>query len=423
MVFINKEIFPDFFIGDSDIIVQAIVNISPESFYKGSFVKEDEIKNTIQNFINNGAQILDIGARSTAPWSAPITREEELGRLKTYLSTIVELIPKNIIISIDTQYSEIAEYCINYCDKNDIKCMINDVAGLKIDEKLKDIIIDYDVPLILMATHQKPGDIITVNSILKSLFESIMDLENSKYNLNKLIIDPGIGKWIAEKTYEYDLSIIDNLERFRVFGNPILVGISRKSFIGTVLGGKSPEERYNGTLAATSIAVYNGAHIVRTHDVNPELMEMLEVSKSIRKKPLIISENGITGGLIGFIKDPIEARFYLRRMGVTPAGSRIMDQKMVTKLILLKNLTAPQAMILKQELLARGGDVAIHRDVVTTEFAKHDMIHDAVLIGTEKQMQSLITKLKGQQLDLDKVSTVISNIIQKSKEDKFLHSI
>jgi dihydropteroate synthase len=248
-------------------------------------------------------------------------------------------------------------------------------------------------------------------------------LESKNYDLNKLIIDPGIGKWIPEKTFEYDLSIIDNLERFRIFLQPILVGISRKSFIGAVLNKKNPADRLVGTLASTTIAVYNGAHIIRTHDVTPELQEMVKMASAIRKNPLVSEIDGIKGELISCIREPIEARFFLRRMGVTPAGARIMDSKMLTKLIQLENITAPQALILKQEMLARGGDVAIHKDVVTTENQKFDQIHNAILIGTEKQLKLLVNKLKGQQLDLDKIGTLISDILMRSREVKSLHTI
>ena len=423
MVRINKQLFQNFHIGDDyPPIIQAIINLSPESFYKGSVVKKDEINEIISNFIKNGVKIFDLGARSTAPGVTPITKEEELARIKPFLEILIDYIPKDIVISIDTQYSEIAKYCINRCNKDNIKLMINDVSGLKTDKKMEKLVIENDIPLILMASHQKPGDILSVNSILESLFVSVNNLEKKNYDIDKLIIDPGIGKWIPEKTYEYDLAIIDNLERFRVFGSPILVGISRKSFINGVLKNKKPEERYNGTLAATSIAVYNGAHIIRTHDVTFEFNEMIKMSSAIRKKPLVIEMDGIKGEYINFIKDPVEANFFLRRLNVTPAGSRIMDGKMVTKLIYFENVTAPQVMVLKQEMLARGGDVAIHENAITTENARYDKNQKCCIMGTEKQLYELIKKLNGQGLDLDKIGTIIKEILEKSQEDKFLHS-
>lgn len=425
MVSINCEILPDFSIGDDNSpIIHGILNLSPESFYKGSIVKSVDFKEKVDGFIKNGAKILDLGARSTAPGVIKITKEEELERIKPFLEKTIEIIPKKVVLSIDTMFSSIAEYCMNRCIQENVPMIINDVSGLKSDPKMIDLITDNDLPLILMASRHVPGDILSVNSILESIFESILELERKNYNLSRLIIDPGIGKWIPEKTFEYDLSIIDNLERFRAFGQPILVGISRKSFIGSVLNKKDPSERLNGTLAATVIAVYNGAHVIRTHDVTPNLVEMITMAKAIRKKPLIVKKDGIIGGLLGSIKESQEARFYQRlKLSVTPAGARIMDKKMVTKLIQLDNITAPQSMILKQELLARGGDVAIHKDAISTENAKYERNQRVVLIGTEKQLYSLAEKLKGQQLELDKISSLITEILEKSLEDKYLHSM
>jgi dihydropteroate synthase len=424
MVIINREIFPDFFVGDKNPpILQGILNLSPESFYKGSVIQPDIFNGVVNDYIAKGVKILDIGSRSTAPGVIAITREEELERLKPYISTLCESLPKDIVISVDTQYSEIAEYCIKELRRENIRVMINDVSGLKMDENMIDIITNHDVPLILMASNIRPGDLLSVDSILESFFESIHSLEERNYDLNKLIIDPGIGKWVPEKTFEYDLAIIDNLERFRVFLQPILVGISRKSFIGTVLDKKNPADRLTGTLASTTIAVYNGAHIIRTHDVTLELLEMIKMATAIRKNPLVSVIDGIKAEFISCIREPIEARFFLRKMGVTPAGARIMDSKMITKLIMLENVTAPQALILKQEMLARGGDVAIHKDVVTTENKKYDKCHNAILIGTEKQLNLLVDKLRGQQLDLDKIGTLISDVLMKSREVKSLHKI
>jgi len=96
-------------------------------------------------------------------------------------------------------------------------------------------------------------------------------------------LDPGIGHWIERKTHKYDLKIIGNLNKLRVLGKSILVAISRKSFIGTTLDIPDPENRLNGTLAATAVAVYNGAHIVRTHDITNQLMEFMKMAEEIRK--------------------------------------------------------------------------------------------------------------------------------------------
>jgi dihydropteroate synthase len=281
---IHNEIFPSFPVGDDIFpIFQGVINLSPESFYKGSFIKSEDVLTKINSFVKNGAKIIDIGARSTAPNVQSISREEELSRIKLILEPSIKNLPDDIAISIDTQYFDVADYCIKILRNYNRKTIVNDVSGLKTDPKLMDLVIDNDIPLILMASDQRPGDLLTVESIQNSFNNSLNELEKKGYNITKLILDPGIGKWIPEKTYEYDLNIIDKFESFRIFNQPLLVGISRKSFLGTILGNKPPEERYYGTLGASAIAVYNGAHILRTHDLNRELIDVIKTAYTLRK--------------------------------------------------------------------------------------------------------------------------------------------
>ncbi len=132
-----------------------------------------------------------------------------------------------------------------------------------------------------------------------------------------MVIDPGMGKWVKEKTYEYDLSMLDNLEDFRVFGLPILVGLSRKSFIGTVLNEKDPAKRDIGSLAATSIAVYNGAHIIRTHDVNENMMQTIKMASAIRRKPVIIAPKA---------EEDVQSCEYLNPVNFTRSAYHLLKQ-------------------------------------------------------------------------------------------------
>ena len=136
-----------------------------------------------------------------------------------------------------------------------------------------------------MASNKIPGDILTIEGIIEE-FRKIIDLLASKgYKKEMLILDPGIGRWISEKTHEYDLKIIANLGKLREFQLPLLVALSRKSFIAGTLDKykDSPELRYNGTLSATAISIFNGAHIVRTHDVNLQLQEIAKIAEEIRR--------------------------------------------------------------------------------------------------------------------------------------------
>lgn len=264
-------------IGDhTSVKVVGVVNLSQQSFYKQSITtKPDEVSRKVEKFIEEGAHIIDIGARSTAPGTRSISVEEELNRLLPSLKIILNNF--DIPISVDTQYASIAEKSLKIG-----ATIINDVSGFRTDPDIMKTIVDYDAKTIIMATKEKPGDCIGIDNIIYELDKSIGDIENLGLRPDKIIIDPGIGKWIPEKIYTYNLEIIDKLSEFRVLNKPILVAISRKSFIGDVLGYPDPKDRLMGTLACTSIAIYNGAHMVRTHDVK-ETLDIIKMSRAFRK--------------------------------------------------------------------------------------------------------------------------------------------
>ncbi|QEE16374.1 dihydropteroate synthase [Promethearchaeum syntrophicum] len=423
MGIINNELFPGYSIGDfNPVRIMGVINLSPESFHKNSFVPNDSLIEKLKNFIKNGASIIDIGARSTAPWSDVISVEEEKKRILNALNLLSKHFPKDIILSFDTQYAEIAKLGLEFAKKNEIRSIINDISSFKTDPKMIDIICEYGCPIVLMATENKPGDRKSIDEILKALHATITQLRDKGYDTSKVIVDPGIGKWISEKTYEYDLAILDSIESFRCFRNPILIGLSRKSFIGSILDESDTDKREIGSLAATSIAVYNGAHIIRTHDVDQKVKQTIKVATSIRKKPIISKADSHICEIIDPFTNPLGADYFLRSYGVFPGGSKIMNQKMINKLIVLHNITAPAALILKQELLSRGGDAATHSQVISTEWKKTEEIFDVVLIGTIGQFKSLIKKLKGQHLKLDIIASLIENTLKKEKEAKIRYS-
>ncbi|MHA2088631.1 MAG: dihydropteroate synthase [Promethearchaeota archaeon] len=283
-----KEIYMNLYdileIGDRyPTVIMGVLNLSPESFYKESFYHDTKsLKTATLEMINNGAKILDLGSRSTAPWSQKITVEEEIDRLKSAMKIICGIIPDDIIISVDTQYSKVAKVAYDISLEYERKIIINDVSCLKTDPTLQEFIIKYNLPVILMASKIIPGDLCTIDEIIEEFEITIEQLKNEGYNENLIIVDPGIGKWVKEKVYTYDLRLINELNDLRVFNKPILVAISRKSFIGTTLNISDPKDRLNGTLSSTAIAVYNGAHIVRTHDVDNQLFEMVKMAEEIR---------------------------------------------------------------------------------------------------------------------------------------------
>jgi len=283
-----KKIYAKFFksleIGDDfPIIIMGVLNLSPESFYKGSVYDDlNQMKTAALEMINNGANILDLGARSTAPWSKKITIEEEISRLTPAMENLCEVIPENVIISIDTQFSQVAQKAYKISKKYDKKIIINDVSCLKTDPTLMHFIIENEIPIIMMASKKLPGDLLTIEEIIREFRFTINNLAQKGYDETKIILDPGIGHWVEEKIHIYDLKIIHNLSKLRTLNKPILVAISRKSFIATTLNKPDPNDRLNGTLSATSIAVFNGAHIVRTHDVDDQLLEIVKMAREIR---------------------------------------------------------------------------------------------------------------------------------------------
>jgi dihydropteroate synthase len=271
-------------IGDEfPTIIMGVLNLSPESFYKSSVYDSlNKLEPATLTIIENGALMLDLGARSTAPWSKKITLKEEIKRIIPAMELVCKIIPENIVISVDTQYREVAQKAYKIASNLNKKIIINDISNLKTDPTLEDFIIDKSLPIILMASKKKPGDLCTIEEIIDEFEKTIDRIESKGYDGNNIILDPGIGHWIEKKTYEFDLKIINNLEQLRILEKPILVAISRKSFIGEILNIPNPNDRYNGTISATAIAVYNGVHIIRTHDVNSQLIEILKMARAIR---------------------------------------------------------------------------------------------------------------------------------------------
>ncbi|MBY9016733.1 MAG: dihydropteroate synthase [Candidatus Lokiarchaeota archaeon] len=282
---IYVKLFDFLEIGDNyPTIIMGVLNLSPESFYKGSvYDNAKKLEFATKNMINNGASILDLGARSTAPWSKKITIEEEINRMESAMNIVCKIIPDNIILSIDTQYRRVAQRALEISAKFKKKFIVNDVSCLKTDPGLGEFVIENDLPIVLMASKEIPGDLLTTNEIRHEFNKTIEILERKGYDGKKIIIDPGIGRWVDKKTPEFDLKIIGNLDKLRSLNKPILAAISRKSFIGATLNITEPEKRLNGSLSATAIAIYKGAHIIRTHDVNQQLTEIIKIAEEIRK--------------------------------------------------------------------------------------------------------------------------------------------
>ncbi|KPL05546.1 MAG: dihydropteroate synthase [candidate division Zixibacteria bacterium SM1_73] len=240
------------------------LNVTPDSFSDGGqfFEPEDAVKQGIK-MAREGADIVDVGGESTRPGSDPIIVEEELSRVIPVIEALSKEI--NTPISIDTYKSQVAKKALDSGAE-----MINDISALRFDPQMKKIASEYQVPVVLMHIKGTPKNMQenpyyddVIEEITKYLRESIQLAKDAGIQKENIIIDPGIG---FGKRLEDNLNILKNLKKFSILNCPILVGPSRKSFIGKILG-LPVEERLEGSLASLAVSIMNGANIVRVHDV------------------------------------------------------------------------------------------------------------------------------------------------------------
>ena len=252
--------------------IMGILNVTPDSFSDGGKYNSIETALAHANSMKKqGADIIDIGGESTKPYAKKITFEEEMNRV---IPIIEELINKiNIPISIDTYKSKIAEKAIDIGVN-----MNNDITALRGDKKMVSIVSKNNIPICLMHMKGEPSDM-QINPIYNNIIDEInLFFQNrikfsTKNGVNKknIIIDPGIG--FGKRTgkgIEDNCKILHHLSKLKKFNLPILIGPSKKTFIGNILGNKknlSINQRMEGSLAPACIAAYNGANILRVHDV------------------------------------------------------------------------------------------------------------------------------------------------------------
>jgi len=251
---------------EQKVVVMGILNVTPDSFYDGGrYTGEDEALARVEEMIGEGADIIDVGGESVRPGVDPIGLNEELGRVIPVIEKIKRQF--SIPICVDTYKAEVARQAIEEGAE-----MVNDISALRFDPDLRKIVAGYGVPVVLMHIKGTPKNM-QDNPRYDSLMEEIISYLDSSIKLAEeagadgrgIIVDPGIG---FGKTTAHNLEILRRLEELASLGKPILVGLSRKSFIGNVLG-LPQEERLEGGLAATCMAVWRGARLVRTHDVSP----------------------------------------------------------------------------------------------------------------------------------------------------------
>ena len=258
--------------GKNPVRIMGILNTSPESFHKKSIsTTKNDIKNSIKQMENDGANFVDIGGMSTAPYLSTIVSEKvETRRILDAIKIVQNY--SNLPISVDTCRSSVARTVLEYGVE-----IINDISGLKFDKKMKDVISEFTPSLILCAYHSKTisgNDVVLTKKLLR---ESLIIAKKSHIPSEKIVLDPAVGFFrktgegqfftkIKSDWVKRDLSIIKNLKSIKQ-KHPILISVSNKSFIGNLLGKQNTSDRLFGSIVAEAISVINGADIVRTHNV------------------------------------------------------------------------------------------------------------------------------------------------------------
>jgi dihydropteroate synthase len=263
-------------------LVMGVLNVTPDSFSDGGkFFSVEQAVNGAMEMERDGADLLDIGAQSTRPGSEGVSAEEELRRLLPVLEALHGRL--KIPISVDTQKAEVAERALELGAQ-----WINDISGLKHDARIAEVAARHKVPLILMhirgtpVTMQKtPFAKNVMKDVTAGLRESVQKARRAGVVKSQIVIDPGIG---FGKSHTQNYELIAKLPELAKLGYPLLVGTSRKGFLGATLadaeGKPAPaEERIWGTAATVTASILNGAHIVRVHDVK----EMVQVAKVANK--------------------------------------------------------------------------------------------------------------------------------------------
>jgi dihydropteroate synthase len=260
--------------------VMGVINVSPESFFPGSVRRTpEEVAETAAAMVEAGAEIIDVGGMSSAPYKEVwVSEDVEVERLRWAVRAVRDAV--DVPVSADTFRARAAEAALREGAE-----MVNDVTGLRNSPEIAVLVKEYSASLIVMA-NDVGGDVDVMEGVLNLLKASLETAERHGVEPDRVVIDPGVGfhRRHAKKWYIVDGEIVRRLGELRVLGRPICVGVSRKSFIGKVTGRDDPATRVYGSVAAEALAAYNGADIIRTH--NPaESLDAIKVASHIAGRP------------------------------------------------------------------------------------------------------------------------------------------
>ncbi|MEI7903895.1 MAG: dihydropteroate synthase [Candidatus Firestonebacteria bacterium] len=260
-------------------LIMGILNVTPDSFSDGGkFLSKDSAVKQALRMATEGADIIDVGGESTRPGAPAISAKEELKRVIPVIRALAGKV--KLPVSIDTYKSEVAEAALS-----EGASIVNDISGFRFDKKIAGVAARYKAGVVLMHIlgvpgnmQQNPGYENLIKEISLYLKKSALIARRAGVAKESIILDPGIG---FGKTLEHNLLLIKKIGEFRKLGYPVLMGPSRKSFIGKLLG-LPAEERLEGTLAAVAACVLNGASAVRVHDVK-ETARVVKIAGAIKK--------------------------------------------------------------------------------------------------------------------------------------------
>ncbi len=273
--------------GSNPVRIMGILNVSPESFYKKSIkTKRNEITETVKKMEDQGADFIDVGGMSTAPYLSTIISEKIEAKRITDAIKIIQN-KTNLPISVDTCRASVTVQALELGSE-----IINDISGLKYDRQMIDVVRIYEPDLILCAFSK---NLVTGNQVKKTkelLKQSLKLAKSSGISSKKIVLDPAIGFFrkigkgpfftkINSDWLQRDLSILANLKSIKQ-NQPLLVSVSNKSFLGKIMNKKNPSDRLPGSLAAEVLAVINGADIIRTHNVK-ETHSIVSIAKKLSR--------------------------------------------------------------------------------------------------------------------------------------------
>lgn len=270
--------------------IMGIVNVTPDSFSGDGIMREahsdeERVERAVslaQRYVQEGATFIDVGGESTRPGAPSISAQEELARVLPVLRALRGTLPSEAVISIDTYKAEVAAAALEAGAS-----LVNDIWAMRRDPEMASVVKRYGVPVVLMANMRGSQRYEIVSDVIRFMARSIDNALEAGIAWEHLIIDPGLG---FGTTAEENLTLMRRLSELQALGRPILLGASRKSTVGRVLGGLPASERLEGTAATVALGIAQGADIMRVHDVH-EMLRVARMSDAIARGTFTLSKN------------------------------------------------------------------------------------------------------------------------------------